>query len=73
MTTTSRTTGGTLCPLIYGVEVCLPLENLLDSPRVQSSARDVGSPRQTQIGTQGQDLVLRQALNQEGLLKHSPI
>jgi hypothetical protein len=31
-----------------------------------------GLLRQTQMGTQGRDLVLRQVLNQEGLHKHSP-
>jgi hypothetical protein len=31
-----------------------------------------GLLRQTQMGTQGQDLVLQQVPNQEGLLKHSP-
>jgi hypothetical protein len=33
--TTRRATGGTPYSLVYGAEACLPLETLLDSPRVQ--------------------------------------
>jgi hypothetical protein len=32
---TRRTSRGALCYLAYGAEACLPLETLLDSPRVQ--------------------------------------
>jgi hypothetical protein len=35
--TAKRATGGTPYSPVYGVEACLPLETLLDSPWVQSS------------------------------------
>jgi hypothetical protein len=35
--TARRATGGTPYSPVYGTKACLPLETLLDSPRVQSS------------------------------------
>jgi hypothetical protein len=36
-----RATGGTPYSPVYGVEACLPLETLMDSPRVQSFDKSV--------------------------------
>jgi hypothetical protein len=71
---------GTPCSPVYGAEACLPPETLLDSPWVQTLDRFMqnghsqkrGLPHQTQMGTQGRDLVLRQVPNQEGLRNSPP-
>jgi hypothetical protein len=59
MATTKRTTRGTPGPPVYGVEACLPPENVLDSPRVQSSDRfmqewpQTGAPSSNADGNPG--------------------
>jgi hypothetical protein len=39
--TTRWTPRGTPCSPVYGTEACLPLETLLDSPRVQASDKSM--------------------------------
>ena len=39
--TTRWTLRGTPCSPVYGAEVCLPSETLLDSPRVQASDKSM--------------------------------
>jgi hypothetical protein len=41
VTTARRTARGTPCSLVYRAEACLPLETLMDSPRVQSFDKSV--------------------------------
>jgi hypothetical protein len=41
MVTARRATGGTSYSPVYGAKACLPLETLLDSPRVQSFDKSV--------------------------------
>jgi hypothetical protein len=50
VTTARRTARGTSYSLVYGAEACLPLETLMDSPRVQSFDKSMqGRPQRKDV------------------------